>query len=325
MNEYKKGNAGWAQDSPPPARVVHPFRSAVFRGLGVVVPPLLTIVIFFWVAGTINHYVLHPVTVGSRDVLVLALADVRDVVPADGKVIDRLAPDADSTNYYYETPDRKYIPYSVFDVVRRHQGTEPLPESAKGIYGRYVELVYLRPYVVVPVFLTVFLLVLYLLGRFMAAGIGRLFVRTFERGIHRLPLVRNVYSSVKQVSDFLFSPRHIEFNRVVAVEYPRMGIWSLGFVTSESMVDIAAAAHEPMLAVLIPTSPMPVTGYTVNVKKSEALDLDLTVDQACQFIISCGVVVPPQQLQDALEKRAKAQALESDAASSTGEKDAIKP
>jgi uncharacterized membrane protein len=290
--------------SPSPPRIRHPFRSAVLRGLGVVVPPLLTIVIFLWVAWTVNEYVLRPVTTGVRTTLVWALADVQDTAPPDAKVAERLAPGTDPGSYYYQTPDQKYIPYSVYEVVRRNSGTDPLPATAKGMYTRYIELRYLSPYVVVPAILLVFILVLYLLGRFIAARIGRFFVGLFERGIQRLPLVRNVYSSVKQVTDFLFSPRQVEYTRVVAVEYPRMGIWSLGFVTSESMADIREAANEAVLAVLIPTSPMPVTGYTVNVKKSEVLDLNLTIDEACQFIISCGVVVPPQQLQEALEQRA---------------------
>ena len=87
-----------------------------------------------------------------------------------------------------------------------------------------------------------------------------------------------------------------EFNRVVAVEYPRKGIWSVGFVTGESMLDIHGAANEPMVSVLMPTSPMPATGFTVSVKKSETVDLNITIDQAIQFVVSCGVVVPMQQM-----------------------------
>jgi uncharacterized membrane protein len=69
------------------------------------------------------------------------------------------------------------------------------------------------------------------------------------------------------------------------------------------MLDIRGAANEPVLSVLMPTSPMPVTGFTVTIKKSEAVDLDLTIDQAFQFIISCGVVVPPHQMQNAMNLR----------------------
>jgi len=110
-----------------------------------------------------------------------------------------------------------------------------------------------------------------------------------------LPVIRNVYSSVKQVTDFMFSEREIEYTRVVAVEYPRRGIWTVAMVTGESLLDIRGAANEPVLSVLIPTSPMPFTGFTVTIKKSETIDLNITIDQAFQFIVSCGVVVPPEQ------------------------------
>ena len=93
----------------------------------------------------------------------------------------------------------------------------------------------------------------------------------------------------------MFNEREIQFNRVVAVQYPREGIWSLGFVTGESLLDICAAANEPVLAVLMPTSPMPATGFVITVRKSEILDLNITLDQAIQFIVSCGVVSPPYE------------------------------
>jgi uncharacterized membrane protein len=72
-------------------------------------------------------------------------------------------------------------------------------------------------------------------------------------------------------------------------------MWSIGFVTGESMLDIRSSANEPVLSVLMPTSPMPATGFTITVRKSETIDLDLTVDQAIQFVVSCGVVVPLHQ------------------------------
>jgi uncharacterized membrane protein len=112
----------------------------------------------------------------------------------------------------------------------------------------------------------------------------------------RFPGVRAVYSAVKQMSDFVFTQREIKFTRIVAVEYPRKGIWSMGFVTGEGLAAVHDATGEPMLTVLIPYSPLPVTGCTIAVRKSESIDLNITFDQAGQFIVSCGVVVPPQQL-----------------------------
>ncbi len=144
-------------------------------------------------------------------------------------------------------------------------------------------------------FLIVFLTLLYFFGRLFTFGLGRWFVRQFDATILRIPIVNKVYGGVKQVTDFAFSEREIEFNRVVAIQYPREGIWSLGFVTGNSMREIAEISGEPMLSVLMPTSPMPMTGFTVTVRRSEAIDLDLTVDEAIQFVVSCGVVVPLQQ------------------------------
>ncbi len=280
---------------------IHPFRRAVLRGLGVVLPPLLTIVIFVWIGNTVAVYLLEPLETGARWALVLATGEIRDDLKpttADGQ----MAQDADGT-VFRAAPDGRFIPLTVHQRVQADPGTEGLPTTAHGYYRRYVELEYLKRYIVIPVFLCLFVLTLYLLGKFLAAGVGKFFWNQFEGLIHRLPLIRNVYSSVKQVTDFMFSEREIEYTRVVAVEYPRKGIWSLGMVTGESMLDIRSAANEPVMSVLVPTSPMPFTGFTVTVKKSETVDLNLTIDQAFQFIVSCGVVVPPQQLQEALERR----------------------
>jgi len=183
-----------------------------------------------------------------------------------------------------------------FNFLQQELGFEPPTKSANEFYRIFVEQKFLQWYIVIPFFLCVFLLMLYLLGKFLAAGVGRFFWMQFERVINRLPVIRNVYSSVKQVTDFMFSEREIEYTRVVAVEYPRKGVWTVAMVTGESLLDIRSAANEPVLSVLIPTSPMPFTGFTVTVKKSETIDLNITIDQAFQFIVSCGVVAPLQEL-----------------------------
>jgi len=281
----------------------HPFRKAVLRGLAMVSPPLLTILIFVWVINTTYQYVVAPVNYAARETLVRITSDLKS--PEELGVTN---PSQQSVTHqgkrYYRIDRDTFIPDRVYQRVNANPG-EPRPATAKSYYRRYVDLEHLRPYHTIPLILTLFTLVLYLLGKFMAAGIGRFFWYRFERGIHRLPLIRNVYSSVKQVSDFLFTERDIEYTRVVAVEYPRKGIWSLGMVTGESMLDIRSAANEPVLSVLMPTSPMPVTGFTVTVLKSETIDLNITIDQAFQFIVSCGVVVPPQQVQEMQSKSAE--------------------
>ncbi len=274
-----------------------PFRRAVLRGLAILLPPLLTIVIFLWVGNTVNSYLLEPLVNGARWVMVEKLADIRsaDAVSADQIVNGTTLIDGEK---FQVTGDGKLIPLTVYQDVRnpKYLGKDAMPAEAKRIYERYVNQTWLQRGLVVPVFLCLFVLALYLLGRFLAFGIGRFFWTQLERLIHRVPLVRNVYSSVKQITDFLFTEPDTQFTRVVAVEYPRKGVWTVSFVTGESMREIRAVAGESVLSVLIPTSPMPFTGFTVSVRKSETIDLDVTVDQALQFIVSCGVVVPPQQL-----------------------------
>ena len=263
----------------------HPFRGAVVRGLAVLCPPLLTVLIIVWVVSTTKSYFLEPVMAWARQGMVWAIADVRESTEADDPL-------------YHRLDNGTSIPRSVYDKVYAAQKLrgEPLPTTGEGYYRCFVDLTYLRPLYAIPLFLSVFILLLYFLGKFMAAGIGRFSGNVLDHLVLRVPGVRAVYSATKQVSDFVFTERDMQHTRIVAVEYPRKGIWSMGFVTGESMAAMHDAANEPVLAVLIPYSPLPVTGCTITVRKSECTDLNITFDQACQFIVSCGVVVPPQQL-----------------------------
>jgi uncharacterized membrane protein len=289
---------GFTKQKKP--RMLDPFRRAVLRGLAVLLPPLLTIVIFVWVGNTVTDYLLEPMENATHHFLVRQFQ--QNIVSAQSLPPDQRQLELVTTHgsEYRQVGDGQYVPVEYYSYVLDHVGLPQIPATAEGVVRLYVERKFLPRYIVVPVFLCVFLLMLYLLGKFLAAGVGRFFWMQFERIINRLPLVRSVYSSVKQVTDFMFSEREIEYTRVVAVEYPRKGIWSLGMVTGESMLDIRCAANEPVLSLLIPTSPMPFTGFTMTVKKSETVDLNITIDQAFQFIVSCGVVVPPHQLVEAL-------------------------
>jgi uncharacterized membrane protein len=255
----------------------HAFRAAVFRGLGVLLPPLLTVLILIWVVNTVKSYVLQPVSQATRDGLVWLVADVRPPGEKPGGDYHRLA-------------DGYYVPQYVFERVAKADGPKADADTGEEIYRRYVELEYLKPYFAIPIFLALFVLLLYLLGKFIAIGVGGYFANMIESGIRRLPVVRNVYSAAKQISDFLFSEREFEFTRIVAVEYPRKGVWSVGFVTGDGLREVRESVGDPLVTVLIPYSPLPITGCTIIVRKSDCIDLDITFDQACEYIVSCGVV-----------------------------------
>lgn len=278
------------------------FRGFVLRGLGVVLPPLLTIVVLIWAWNTIESYVLRPMESVVRTGLVLYAEHTEGTI--EGVPDD--AEEQKDGSYLYESylykadpTGKRYIPAYVKSTVDDNadyfSADAPPLVSANAYWHRYIEVHWMPRRIVVPVFLIVFLTVLYFLGRLFTFGLGRWFFRGFDSAILRIPIVNKVYGSVKQVTDFAFNEREIEFNNVVAVQYPSKGIWSIGFVTGESLREISEATGEPMLSVLMPTSPMPMTGFTVTVKRSDTIDLDMTVDEAIQFVVSCGVVVPVGQ------------------------------
>ena len=274
-----------------------PFRRAVLAGLGVLLPPLLTLALFLWAWSLVESYVLDPVDWAARSTVVAFIDDVHDESPKEVKSSEIGSTEVkigliDSTEFV-QLSTTQWIPVEIYQSVKSDPGDTDLSQAnANDVYLRFVRLNYLKRPVVIVVFLCLFVIVLYVLGKFLAAGIGRITLRLFERVINHVPIIRNVYSSVKQVTDFLFTEREMEFNRVVAVQYPSQGIWSIGFVTGESMQSLHDSIGEPVLSVLMPTSPMPATGFTITVPKSRTIDLGITVDQAIQFVVSCGVVVP---------------------------------
>lgn len=285
-------------------RSFYPFRIATLRGLGVILPPLLTIMLFVWAWNTIDRAILRPVESLASHCLAWSVEDIRDDATINAEL--NSSPDLAETRFttvgdqrVYTADDgteliqvnEQWLPLEVFDFVKTAPGDASLT-TAHDYYRRYVQLRFLKRHLVIPAVLAIVLALMYLTGKLFAVGIGRIFWAWFESLINRVPIIRNVYSSVKQVTDFAFSENEIEFTRVVAVEYPRKGIWSIGFVTGESFADIRKAVGEPMLSVLMPTSPMPATGFTITVRKSETIELDISIDQAIQFCVSCGVVLP---------------------------------
>ncbi len=277
------------------------WQRAVWRGCSIIAPPLVTLLLLLWLASGIEQYVLQPLETAARTCIVWATADILDAPPPGAKLVDENDPEKgfvhEGVTYVHPPIGRNFLPGHIVGKVDANLDKLPAsmqsPLSATNYYQAYVKWRYMPRWFTIPLLLLVLLSVLFFVGRFLAAGVGRFFVTGFERLINQLPVVRNLYSSVKQVTDFVLSEREIEFTRVVAIEYPRVGIWSLGFVTSESLPPLKSVLNEEMVSIFIPTSPMPMTGFTINVRKREVIDMDLTIDQAVQFIVSCGVVCPP--------------------------------
>lgn len=135
------------------------------------------------------------------------------------------------------------------------------------------------------------LLVIFLTGVLAANFIGQRLVRFWEALLARIPVVKSIYYSVKQVSDTLFSGSGEAFRKVLLVRYPHPQAWSLAFQTNVPG-DVAARFDEEYVGVFIPTTPSPVNGFYFYVRKSETIELDMSVDDALKAIVSMGVVAP---------------------------------
>ena len=137
------------------------------------------------------------------------------------------------------------------------------------------------------------LLILLLVGGITSNFIGRKLVGWGDALVRRIPVVRSIYSSVKQVSDTVFSDSGNAFRTAVLVQWPREGVWTVAFVTGQPSGEVAALLRDDYVSVFVPTTPNPTGGYFVLVRRSECIELEMSVDAALKYIVSMGVVAPP--------------------------------
>ncbi len=129
-------------------------------------------------------------------------------------------------------------------------------------------------------------------GVLAANFIGERLIRIWNELLHRIPFVSSIYSSVKQVSDTLFSSGGQAFRKALLVQWPREGMWTIGFLTGTPGGEVANHLQGDFLSVYVPTTPNPTGGYFVILARKDVIELDLSVDQALTYIISMGVVAP---------------------------------
>jgi uncharacterized membrane protein len=140
----------------------------------------------------------------------------------------------------------------------------------------------------------------FIVGMILASVVGRSLWRYVEKLIMNVPFIRRVYPYIKQITDFLLIQNKNDqlFLRVVGVEYPRKGIWSIGMVTGEGLPRLVNNFRKEFVTVLIPTSPTPFTGFVIMVPKKDTIELDITVEEALRFAVSAGVITPSTKLED---------------------------
>ena len=131
-----------------------------------------------------------------------------------------------------------------------------------------------------------------LTGVFVTNIFGQWWLRQWDAMLQRIPIVKSIYSSVKQVSDTLFSSSGNAFREAVLIQYPRAGIWTIAFVTGKPGGEVADHLEGEWVSVYVPTTPNPTSGFFLMLPRSDVLPLAMSVDQALKYVISMGVVAP---------------------------------
>ncbi len=166
-------------------------------------------------------------------------------------------------------------------------------QFADGILGKYINrYVYLYLGYRIPGLGIFFSLVIILLVGFLASIAGFRLFRWMEDIFLKLPLIGKIYVPIKKIFNFLFSPQTSGFRKVALIEYPREGIYCLGFVTNKSSGVIDKKSGRKMVNVFIPSSPSPLTGFVVMVPEEDISFLDMTIKEATGIIVSGGMVTP---------------------------------
>ena len=136
------------------------------------------------------------------------------------------------------------------------------------------------------------LVVVFVTGVLASNILGQRLLWFWEYLLGRIPVVKTIYNSVKQVSDTLFAPGGQAFRRALLVQYPREGSWTIAFLTGRPGGDVANHLRGEYLSVYVPTTPNPTSGFFLMMPRSEVIELDMSVDEALKYVISMGVVTP---------------------------------
>ncbi|MDA0654762.1 MAG: DUF502 domain-containing protein [Proteobacteria bacterium] len=162
------------------------------------------------------------------------------------------------------------------------------------IPARYLPQTYL-PFAVPGIGLLIAFVFLTLVGALAANFLGRWLVRTGDRIVNRMPVVRSVYGTLKKIFETVLAQSSRSFREVVLVEYPRKGIWAVGFITGTTEGEIQTITTSKMINVFLPTTPNPTSGFLLFVPHDTVVPLQMSVEEGIKLVISGGIMVPPEQ------------------------------
>lgn len=263
------------------------FKRFFGRGLGILLPSVLTLWILFQLLVFLNNNIGEPINRGVRIAVIEIYPRLveEEKLPAWFRVSDAEITEARANREFRgiaEMPDSR-----VRELLRRSKFRQAWQSHW-----------YLQ-----ATGLIIAIVVIYFAGRFLGGYLGRQVYGRLEALLARVPGFKQVYPHVKQVVQMVLGDRPIAFNRVVMVQYPRKGIWTIGLVTGPSLKLIAEEMASDVVTVFIPTSPTPFTGFAINVTVEDLVDLPMSVEEALRFFVTGGVLVPERLANEAIEGR----------------------
>jgi len=252
------------------------FRTYFFRGLAALLPTILTIWIFIQCYLFLKNNISNHINRGVVNLLVAT--------------IDWYPPISENAKIEYAKalePELRATP----EALKARIGDEDIILGTRlAVASKY--------WVTGPGQIAGFILALLgvvFIGAFLASVAGRTLWRMFEKALMNIPMVKKVYPYIKQITDFMLTRKALSFSKVVAIQYPRKGVWSVAMVTGTGLKKVVGSVEKEFLTVFVPTSPTPFTGYVIMTPKDETIELDMTIEEALRFTISGGVITPAEQ------------------------------
>jgi uncharacterized membrane protein len=276
--------------------------SFFFRGVVTLLPVVLTLVVFGLLFQMVNRYVTGPINsviywslernaVGWQALHLLGIDPLAsdylatELLPVDLQSLGATSPEGFGDLRFQE--GLALYRHDHLGLLRDPQDLAIRADKLRDDVRTHVPPI-------IGVLLSV-LLVLWL-GWLVGGFVGRRFVQHIDRTMTLIPVVKSIYPHSKQLVEFFFEKKKLDFDTVVAIPYPSEGSWAVAFVTNGSLRTLDRATGKELLTVFVPSSPMPMTGWTIFVDSQRVIPLALTVDEAVRIIMTGGVLIPPQEL-----------------------------
>lgn len=250
------------------------FKRFFSRGLAVLLPTAVTLWLLVQAFGFVYNNVAQPINRATRFAVVWVVPQVWDEDKLPG---------------WFQVTDEQLAEIRVAREIRESVADESLRLDLRREYlaqfwsdHRYLNLTGLG----------IAIMLIYLAGVLLGNFMGKSVYARLENLITRIPGFKQVYPHVKQVVDMIMGDNKMAFSKVVIVEYPSAGIWTVGFLTGNSLREIDGPAGGQVVSVFIPTSPTPFTGFTINLPKEKVIEISMSIEEALRFVITAGVLAP---------------------------------